>query len=718
MFANKNYENDIKYTMQLNRFVFRLLGIWPYMETEPSFFEKISKILLILGCYLLLACELIPGILYLIIVEKRTRVKLKLISSVTFTILAVLKYNSLVSSQNQVKNYLMQVKDDWRNVTNASAREFMIDKARIARRLLLLCGTFMYISGLYFRTVVPLSKGKSINNQNITIRYLACPSYFIFFDGQISPAYEIMFVIQFLSGFIKYTITVAVCSLAALFTMHLCAQLKILMMLMHNLINESEEKNLDNKLAMTVEYHTKMRNFLQLAQDILEYTSLLEVIGCTISVCLLGHHIITEWEDQNVVSMFSYMVLLTSVTFNIFIFCFIGEQLSIEGEKLSLTACTLAWYRLPDTKARALILIIAMSNIPTKLKAGKFIDLSIKTFGDISLKELNMYRRLKLLGPMCNILMTVIKHIALIYQGERLKNCIRHIEEDWRKVSPTEDRRIMVDNSRIGRSLAILCGAFMYGSGFSYRTILPLSRGVIVTPQNVTIRPLPFDGYYLFIDPQKTPAYEIIFIIQLLSGFVQFSVTSGTCSLAALLVLHACGQLKILIVKMENLTQTKQLPDKNISRKLAAIIRQHVRIRSFLRGVEETLQYACLVEVVGSTFLLCVLGYYIITEWGVNGMTPIIIYTTVLLTFTFNIFILCFIGQLLTNQGTKMYITSCTLDWYRIPHKTAHGLILLIAVSSVPVKITAGKFMDLSLYSFGAIVRTSVAYLNLLRTTS
>lgn len=50
-----------------------------------------------------------------------------------------------------------------------------------------------------------------------------------------------------------------------------------------------------------------------------------------------------------------------------------------------------------------------------------------------------------------------------------------------------------------------------------------------------------------------------------------------------------------------------------------------------------------------------------------------------------------------------MYIISCTLDWYRIPHKTAQSLILIIAVSSVSIKITAGKFMDLSLYSFGAV---------------
>lgn len=196
----------------------------------------------------------------------------------------------------------------------------------------------------------------------------------------------------------------------------------------------------------------------------------------------------------------------------------------------------------------------------------------------LSLTEMNMYLCIKAMGTICNVLMTILKHFVLIYQGERLKDCIRYIEEDWRTVNLSEDRRIMVDNSRIGRSLAILCVVFMYGSGFSYRTVLPLSRGVIVTPQNQTIRPLPFDGY-LFVDPQKTPAYEIIFTIQLLSGLIQYSVTSGACSLAALLVMHACGQLQILITRMENLTQIEQFPDKDTDQELIAIVRQHIRIK-------------------------------------------------------------------------------------------------------------------------------------------
>ncbi|KAL0117074.1 hypothetical protein PUN28_010134 [Cardiocondyla obscurior] len=229
----------------------------------------------------------------------------------------------------------------------------------------------------------------------------------------------------------------------------------------------------------------------------------------------------------------------------------------------------------------------------------------------IFLKESNARRRLKMIGPMCNCLMAVLKHMMLIWRSDRITDCIKHIEEDWRTTDLIEDRKIMLGNSRIGRSLAILCVAFVYGSGFSYRTIVPLSRGVIVTPQNVTIRPLGFAGYYVIVDPQKTPAYEIIFSIQFISGFVQYSVTSGACSLAALLVLHACGQIKILITKMETLTNI-EYSDKSANVKLAAVVRQHIRIKSFLSKVEEILQYVCLVEVVGCTFILCLLGYYII----------------------------------------------------------------------------------------------------------
>lgn len=43
------------------------------------------------------------------------------------------------------------------------------------------------------------------------------------------------------------------------------------------------------------------------------------------------------------------------------------------------------------------------------------------------------------------------------------------------------------------------------------------------------------------------------------------------------------------------------------------------------------------------------------------------------------------------------------IDWYRIPNKGAIDLILMMAMSNATIKLTAGKFMDLSLTSFCSV---------------
>jgi len=55
IYPNENYVNDLKYIIQYNRVICRLLGICP--ETESSFLEHLKKILLISDSYFLLDCE-------------------------------------------------------------------------------------------------------------------------------------------------------------------------------------------------------------------------------------------------------------------------------------------------------------------------------------------------------------------------------------------------------------------------------------------------------------------------------------------------------------------------------------------------------------------------------------------------------------------------------------------------------------------------------------
>ncbi|KAM0725284.1 hypothetical protein ACS0PU_008770 [Formica fusca] len=54
--------------------------------------------------------------------------------------------------------------------------------------------------------------------------------------------------------------------------------------------------------------------------------------------------------------------------------------------------------------------------------------------------------------------------------------------------------------------------------------------------------------------------------------------------------------------------------------------------------------------------------------------------------------------------------------WYLLPGNSALGFVLIILRSSIVVKITAGKMIELSLSTFGNVIKSALAYLNILRT--
>ncbi|EFN78633.1 hypothetical protein EAI_17431 [Harpegnathos saltator] len=175
--------------------------------------------------------------------------------------------------------------------------------------------------------------------------------------------------------------------------------------------------------------------------------------------------------------------------------------------------------------------------------------------------------------------MAVGKYGNLILREGQIKRCLKHIEEDWKNVISLDARNTMIQSAKTGRRLVALCGTFMYGSGLSFRSILPLFKGKIVTAQNVTLKPLPCPGYFFSLDAQVSPTYEMIFAMQFFSGLVTFSITTGVCGLTAVFVMHACGQLQILINLMRHLVKEQWDEGRNVDRKLAEMVEYHIRIR-------------------------------------------------------------------------------------------------------------------------------------------
>ncbi|XP_034171933.2 odorant receptor 4-like [Osmia lignaria lignaria] len=324
---------------------------------------------------------------------------------------------------------------------------------------------------------------------------------------------------------------------------------------------------------------------------------------------------------------------------------------------------------------------------------------------------------LKLFGFLIFCLISLLKYWVLTIRKPKIEKCIEQMQTDWKQVEFHRNREMMLKYGKTGRNLTILCIIFMYSGGTIYHTIMQYAIGTFVDQNNRTIKPLVYPTYSALYDVQKSPIYELVYIVHCMCGYVIYSVTAGTCGLAALFTTHACGQIDIVLSRLNDLVDGKMAKrNVDLNKRLIEIVEHHLRILRFSAVVESILQEVCFSEFVGSTLLICLLEYYCIMDWRQRNIIGLTTYTMLLISLTFNIFILCYIGELIMEKSSSVGTSCFKIEWYRLPTKTIHGLVLIIAISNNPAKLSAGGVVDLSLSTFVSILKSSLGYLSILRT--
>jgi len=220
------------------------------------------------------------------------------------------------------------------------------------------------------------------------------------------------------------------------------------------------------------------------------------------------------------------------------------------------------WYRVLNIIC---YILMAFLLIPSSM----YVVLEIKDF----------YNQLKLGSALSFFFMAVMKYCALLLREDDIRRCVDHIEGDWRNVRYTDERKIMLENANFGRRLVVICSVFMYGGVLFYFVAVPLTRGKIIEENgNLTYRRLAFPVPSVIVDARHSPINEIFYFIQLFAGFVIHNITVAACSLAALLAMHACGQMQVLISWINHLVDGRKDVNDTTDERLAKIIQLHVRI--------------------------------------------------------------------------------------------------------------------------------------------
>lgn len=188
------------------------------------------------------------------------------------------------------------------------------------------------------------------------------------------------------------------------------------------------------------------------------------------------------------------------------------------------------------------------------------------------------YQRVEITGPTNFYIMSLSKYLLILFRGKSVEKCLKYIEEDWKFVKSKKQREVMLKNAQYGRYLIIVCAVFMYGGGFGYHLVRPLVSEKIITEMNITIIPYPAPIYGKALNTGYSPYYEIIFVTLLIADFVLFSATVVSFSYAAVLTLHACGQLEIIMLYLNDLVNESEEKKNAAHERLIVIVNSHLRV--------------------------------------------------------------------------------------------------------------------------------------------
>ncbi|KYN06880.1 Putative odorant receptor 13a [Cyphomyrmex costatus] len=833
----------------------------------------------------LLAVTMIPCLLYVLFEPVNIKQKLSAVAPLFYRIMGAIHYWMLLKRRNDIHKLIQHMETDWNLVQKIDEREVMLQHAKFGRFIVIICavimhcGLFLFSIGRSMRTTTII-----IGNETFKTHATNCPIYSKIIDTRFSPVNEIALVLQNLTTLVASFSTVGGCSLAAVFAKHASGQLNVLYLWLQELVESKKKINTNRKLAAIVEHHLRVLSFISEVESIMHKVALVELVGSTVVICLLGYYIIMDWNQSEKEGIVAYGIILISVTFNIFIFCYIGEILSEQCGQVGETAYMTNWYLLPGNTALDLVLIILRSSIVVKITAGKMIELSLSTFGNVSrdsfskewansdavailtyfillisltfnilifcyigellveecskvgnttykiewynlpgkvaldlmlminmsghpvqitagrllslsfanfgnvsiihfhslshprddrmaklniswsnvnsekdiinalvwnrwiLRVLGIWPlvyskttmiekilatisfalcwsalsfllipmviftlserttindKIKMLGPLSYVLISTLKYFLLVIHHKSIRKCIRVLSTDWCTVQQQDYRKIMIKNVAKSHVLSKFCIMFMYCGGLCFHTVMPFLAHTTIDEQNNTVKPIPYPGFDIIFDLHFMPAYIFVFCAQWFSGIVLFNVTTAVCCLAAMFVAHACGQIEIVMARVENFVKNEQ--SSHMKQHMAIIVKHHMQILRFSINIDNILREICLVEIVGTTLTICLLEYYCIMEWNNNDSIAILTYFFLLISFVFNVFTLCYIGEQLTNQCSKIGYTSYEIEWYHLPGKIALDLTLIISISHHPIKITAGKMINLSFSCFCSV---------------
>ncbi|KAI4497871.1 hypothetical protein M0802_006987 [Mischocyttarus mexicanus] len=310
-----------------------------------------------------------------------------------------------------------------------------------------------------------------------------------------------------------------------------------------------------------------------------------------------------------------------------------------------------------------------------------------------------------------NATTALIKMMFFWFNGKPMKELLTTMEIDWKEVSTKNDEQKMMELAKFSRILAtratevcyVLIATCILKTCLSMRTEGPL---------------LFLTGHFPFDLMTNHIFFACMFIGQVIGTIYYTTAYTAVDTFIAMLILHVCGQLSRLQNELINLNSITRL---EFQKKLNYIIRRHDHLNRFVDTIEDQFNIMLLFHMLGCTVQLCIECFQgLILMSGKSENVPladILFFALYVFYMLLQLYLYCYVGEKLWTESTEVARAAYECKWYDLLPHEAKSLILIIRRSRSPLRLTAGKFCIFNHELFSSVLKTSMGYLSVLRTT-
>ncbi|KAK0086196.1 hypothetical protein PV325_003619 [Microctonus aethiopoides] len=375
------WNSDTIYALGLHRTLTRLLGIWPIERRRYlvicqtvfcSTFQLMVAMIYIIGLITKGNCDAIIDFV-------------DAITLVSVSTLSILKFIPLHLNQGSMSLMVNSAIEDWKNIESKKLREMMLKYAYKGRLVLIvqMCGAYMTNIPVIFGNFPNPSVNtheKSVINMTSIFRNVPMGPNCWFPSSASGNVYLAFYFLVILHLIILCTGYIGTDVYIFGIAMHVCGQFELLYHHLVNLDGDENYYNLRVKIRKLTKRHCHLLMLANEFENTFNLIILLQVAVNTFIICVSGIILIRGLRVGSAELIFAAMIRMYLLYFQLFIYCYIGENLTTHALKLQVAVYNCSWYKMPPSLIHDLAFIMMRNNYSFRLTAGKIYDMNISNF--------------------------------------------------------------------------------------------------------------------------------------------------------------------------------------------------------------------------------------------------------------------------------------------------------------------------------------------------